>query len=339
MIGEERYTASNHYISALYHLAVEKGLDGQALLRQVGVDPAAVDAPQMRVRTAQLAAAVQAIWDALSDESMGLASEPCRPGTYYLMGKLTVHQPTLRKALALGIRYYSVVSGSFVFDLEGVDERVSLKIRLARPELDPQHLLAEMTILAWHRYLSWLIAEHIPFIEVWFDYPAPAHMSEYGYLFPSVHYFERDSFGFSFPASWLEREVVQTETSLKVFMNRCPVELFLQQTSDFTLSHELRALLRRQVDHGFPSLETVADTLCMTPRTLMRKLKEEGSSFQRIKDLVRRDQAMQLLGSSALPLSDVADRVGFSDPAVFSRAFKHWTGMSPSAYRAKRGRG
>jgi AraC-like DNA-binding protein len=75
----------------------------------------------------------------------------------------------------------------------------------------------------------------------------------------------------------------------------------------------------------------------------MRKLKGEGTSFQQIKERVRRDRAIYFLTNRSCSIATIAEKVGFSDAAVFARAFKSWTGMSPKDYRAtlgkQRGRG
>lgn len=72
----------------------------------------------------------------------------------------------------------------------------------------------------------------------------------------------------------------------------------------------------------------------MTKRTLMRRLKEEGTTYQQLKDRVRRDRAVTLLRDHVLSVSAVAEAVGFSDAAVFARSFRKWTGTSPREFRA-----
>ena len=67
----------------------------------------------------------------------------------------------------------------------------------------------------------------------------------------------------------------------------------------------------------------------------MRKLRDEGTSFQQLKDIIRRDRAMHFLSQTTISINEVAERVGYSDPAVFTRAFRSWTGDTPRAYRMK----
>ena len=84
-----------------------------------------------------------------------------------------------------------------------------------------------------------------------------------------------------------------------------------------------------------PSIEAAAAMMNMTKRTMMRKLKSEGTSYQQLKDQVRLDKAVTLLTKYNLPINQISESVGFSEPAVFTRAFLNWTGDSPSHFREK----
>jgi AraC-like DNA-binding protein len=84
---------------------------------------------------------------------------------------------------------------------------------------------------------------------------------------------------------------------------------------------------------GFLPLEKVAAALHVSPRTLKRQLAAEGVSFSMLVEKERRERAMILLGSQSLSISDVAERLGYSNVANFSRAFQRWTGMTPGEHR------
>lgn len=71
-----------------------------------------------------------------------------------------------------------------------------------------------------------------------------------------------------------------------------------------------------------------------SPQTLRRHLREEGSSFQELKDHLRRDLAIYYLGRNEMTIEIIAEQLGFSEPSAFHRAFKKWTGLTPGAYRA-----
>ena len=326
-------TAANHYVSSLYHAAIKQSVDAENLLRECELSPDCIDNPRQRIPTEKLAAFQKRIWDATGDESMGLNGCRMKSGSYFMMGKLTVHQPTLGKALALGKRFYNLLIADNFIELEETPEQVILRVNPVNPACDPDHLFAEITLLAWHRYASWLIADCVPLTETRFPYPAPAHINEYAYLYPGKHIFEHHELALVFPAQFLQYPVKQNEASLQSFMQRCPLELFRQYQSDYSLTTELRRMLNKQIMDNTASINDFSAALHMTSRTLMRKLKDEGTSFQQLKDIVRRDKAVQLLVQTELPVSEVAERVGYSDSAVFTRAFRAWTGATPRRYR------
>ena len=326
-------TAANSYISSFYHLANRCELDADALLERAGIDRDVIDSPGQRVDADKLASVLVGIWDELGDEAMSLSASPVPRGSFYMMGKLTVHEPNLRKAVEQIIRFYTLVTGAYAMNLRIEADRVYLTFELVEPALDEEHLLAEIHLMCLHRYSSWLIAENIPPIETYFSYAEPRQVKEYAFLFPGKHVFNAPYMGFCFGSKFLDKEIVQDVRTLKTFMRRCPVELFLQPKTDFSLTSEVKSMLQRNLEDGFPSANDIAEGLHLTRRTLMRKLSDEGSSFQQIKDLIRRDRAIYLLTNQSLGVARIAQKVGFSDAAVFARAFKAWTGQTPRDYR------
>lgn len=330
----ETGSASHHYLAALHEAATKQGLDADQLLTQSGIDKSLLNRSGCRVPTERLADFQLQIWREMNDESMGVLSNPLHVGTYYMLGKLAVSELTLHKAIKIGMRLYNVISGRELIRLSTEGNLATLSFHLPQPERDHKHLFAEMSMLAWHRLTSWLIADLIPLTETHFPFEPPKHVAEYNYLFPGNHKFCSDMLSMVFPVDYLCREIRQDSNSLKTFMQRCPTELFLQYKADYNLSADLRYLLSKDIGDNDLTIESAATFLHLTPRTLMRRLKNEGTSFQQIKDLVRRDKASLLLTQQHLPIKMVAEKMGFSDPAVFTRAFRRWTGLSPRQYRS-----
>ena len=95
----------------------------------------------------------------------------------------------------------------------------------------------------------------------------------------------------------------------------------------------VKTLLRAQSE-GMPDMGTVAASLCMSERTLRRRLQKEGTTFAALCDEVRMATAEQLLGSSHLSIEHIAGRLGYADPAGFIHAFKRWRGSTPGAFRS-----
>lgn len=84
-----------------------------------------------------------------------------------------------------------------------------------------------------------------------------------------------------------------------------------------------------------PDMEQVANALHMTPRTLRRRLNDEGVTFRQLQDELRQALAEELLATGSLTLEEIAERLGYADVSNFSHAFKRWSGVSPGRYRPR----
>ncbi|MBF9221938.1 AraC family transcriptional regulator [Hymenobacter ruricola] len=85
---------------------------------------------------------------------------------------------------------------------------------------------------------------------------------------------------------------------------------------------------------GLPSLEALAANFCLSPRSLQRKLQDEGTTYQEVADAVRKTLALHYLQAGHHPLKEVSYLLGYNEVSAFSRAFKRWTGQNPGNYRA-----
>jgi AraC-like DNA-binding protein len=99
------------------------------------------------------------------------------------------------------------------------------------------------------------------------------------------------------------------------------------------LRREVVQSLEVMLPSGDVSIERIAGELGLSRQTLYRRLKAEGVTFEQLLDELRHRVALKLLREQHLPVKQAAWRLGFSDPAAFSRAFKRWTGTNPSLAR------
>jgi AraC-like DNA-binding protein len=98
---------------------------------------------------------------------------------------------------------------------------------------------------------------------------------------------------------------------------------------------EVEARLEPMLESGDVGIDRVARHLGTSRQTLYRRLKAEGVTYEQVLDGLRRRLALRLVRERALSVKEIAYRLGFSDPAAFSRAFKRWTGASPSEMRTR----
>lgn len=106
-----------------------------------------------------------------------------------------------------------------------------------------------------------------------------------------------------------------------------------ENRSRSSLDDAVRTATAACLKNGGPSLEKVAESVGAHARTLQRRLVRVDLTYQPLVDEVRFDPARSLLESPNTSLYEIASRLGYGDPAHFSRAFSRWTGMPPRAYR------
>jgi AraC-like DNA-binding protein len=125
------------------------------------------------------------------------------------------------------------------------------------------------------------------------------------------------------------------DPGLCAVLDRHAEELLAKYPREDSLIERLRAIIKQQLSGGDASLERVAQQLGMSGRTLQRKLRDHGSSHQELLDEMRRDLAMRHLREPEMAICEVAYLLGFSESSALHRAFKRWTGMTPSEFRRR----
>jgi AraC-like DNA-binding protein len=107
----------------------------------------------------------------------------------------------------------------------------------------------------------------------------------------------------------------------------------LAEFGEESVAHEVAKLLASLLEVGPLDLPTIAKRQHLSPRTLQRRLAEEGTTFQKILESLRRDLCLRHLKSARDPLSEIAYLAGFADASSFNRAVRRWTGQTPLRYR------
>lgn len=155
---------------------------------------------------------------------------------------------------------------------------------------------------------------------------------EYGKVFPAPLRFGCSQSAFWFDAAQLKKPVRRDEAALRAFLADAQAQVIVPRRGDDLCSARVRSHLQH-IQPAWPDLAATAEALHMSTSTLQRRLASEGSSFQSLKDELRRDAAIVRLMASPVPLAALAFELGFADSAAFQRAFKVWTGSAPGAYR------
>jgi len=174
----------------------------------------------------------------------------------------------------------------------------------------------------------------VPLDEVTLKLPKPNHSAEHRLMYPCPVHYEHAQDSIVFDRSFLDLPVVQTPSTLREHLPQLPQEWFKRQAYYPVFTRRVKDYLESNTELVGINMDEMATQLQMTSRTLRRKLTEEGTSFQLLKDEMRRDAAIHHLSQPNQAISQIATLLGFSEPAAFARAFKQWTGVPPSVYRS-----
>lgn len=335
----EQQKSSTHYVSLLIRHARSMGLDVEEILRQTGIPIELSEAEHDWIDNELLANLVKKIWSDTNNETFGLDPTPMRIGTWALACEFMLGADTLGALLRKGERalsYLAPDSAGLTMQREGDSVIILPQVYLGKA--DPQHFLIEFMTVLWHRFPSWAIDERIPLQEAFFSYPEPGHSSFYEELFSCDVRFEQPECGFKFHESYLKRRITRTLGELEAWLRNSPADLLYMPGREKSIHAQLKASLIEisKESKRYPAFDSLCSDLAMSPQVVRRRLAEEGTSYQQIKDAIRCESAQSLLANPENSIIDVAVQTGFSESAAFSRAFKKWTGESPAHYRSNR---
>jgi AraC-like DNA-binding protein len=320
-----------HYFREALNCAVRKGFNGDDILSTLDI---VITPNQQRVDGEQMTRLVQYVWANLNDEFLGCTNRPCKEGMFPFMARHVLHYKSLGEMLEQGMSFYNLVTDDIHMKLVRRGGLAELEFVFADPKLDPNHFFLEFWLIIWHRFSSWLTDIKIPLSQVCFTHAKPRHWQESKLLFSCRHSFNRPVVKLCFSAKYLDLPCARTKKELTRFLRNSPADLITIPGSKQSYKVKIRAILIHHEGDVFycPSFETIALNLNMGAQTLRRRLKAEGTSYPMIKDETRRDLAIEYLLKSNYSITDIANALGFSEPRSFTRAFKHWTGVSPSKY-------
>jgi AraC-like DNA-binding protein len=187
------------------------------------------------------------------------------------------------------------------------------------------------------RELGRLAATPLLASEVWFRHRAPParETGEYHRIFGSRVRFGAPEDRFIVPVGHLDAPVRSANPSLLRAFEAHAEAMLAGMDTQGSKAHQVAQVLAERLKGAVPPLSEVARELAMSDRNLQRALRNDGTSFQKLLDQVRRDLAISHLANPATSSGQVGFLLGFSEPSAFHRAFRRWTGKAPSAYRAR----
>lgn len=298
----------------------------QAVLRDLAERPAD-DRVTVREALEWLNRAVQVT----GDPDLGLrAVSHIAPGSYAVLEYMSRTAANYGEALELQLRYIRLVNeaANFTLHARGTRAHVELRSRVPLPRAAADFQSGSL-LLAARTWLGSLAS-----FEASFAHARPADCSAYTKLLPDV----RLSFGapndsISFDAQLLETPIDSADPDLNATLRQHADRLLSALPEPPKLVERVRKTLLHLLPAGDTNAEYVAARLGVSRRTFARHLEREGVTYRDLLEQARRELATQYLSEPGLEIEQIALRLGYSETAAFSRAFRRWSGQSPAAFR------
>jgi len=310
------------------------GGDAALLLRAVGIDPEDIGRPQARFGLDRYCALFERAALECGVASFGLRfGHQCGRALLGVLGELAFAAPTLGAALGALCRYFPLLQEQSSLSLSVRDGRATLAYQIRDGRILARRQDAELTIGSLLRVIRTALGPYWTPSEVWFEHPVAAPRRDYDTLLGAPVYGLAPSNLMHFPCAVLAAAMPEADALVfAAAARRARGNRPAQRADDFLgrVCEEIRVGLP-QGDIGLPA---VAARLGLAEATLYRRLRRHDLRYSDIVRDLRRALALALLRQRAMPLTEIALLLGYSELSAFTRAFQQWTGDAPSTYRA-----
>ncbi len=312
---------------------LQSSVDPAAMLHAVGIDSTWLQQPDARVPVLLYSRLWRHIARHTDDEFFGMDRRPLRSGSLAFLCRCAMAQPTLATALDAALGFLSLMLADLPAQL--VRQHGLAEIVIDDSALPPRRAFTYFTYwMIVHGVACWLAGRRIPILAVELRGPAPEYCDDYRVMFSHNLRFERPRTRIIFAADCLDLPMRRTPQELQRFLNRAPANILVKYRDPDSLATRIRQQLREQPPHAWPEADDMARHWHLSAPTLRRRLAEEGHTWQRLKDSVRRELAIAWLADAQPSFETIAAQLGFADASSFYKAFRKWTGASPGQYRS-----
>lgn len=303
------------------------------LLRTCRIPKPLLNQSNARVSLVQFVQLMNGLTEATEDELIGHGTSPLPLGSMSLLTHWLVAARDLHEAVKRINRFYQVLGQGQVIHSYTENGLIFFEIELTAYAEHSDVFIAELCFSNIHRLLSWLVMEIIQVDHLEFQWSEPEYAQDYGLMFYGAPcLFEQSKTRIGFSQSILGKPVHQNLPNLEKFLENPNFEILVLDFKAENLASRVAAKIRQRLD-SMPSLPELAEDLGIKSYTLQRSLAREGITYLAIKNQVKRDAAIEMLVSTDLSIEEISSQLGFSETSPFTRTFKEWTGIPPSAYR------
>lgn len=293
--------------------------------------------PGTRVDLPQMAELIQRALRMTGEPALGFhMGMQMRLSWHGFLGFAAMTAGNVRQALMLAEKFAGIRTTAFGFETHEAGASCSLLLREFVPLGPAREFVTIALFVGLVRIAQDLTGQPLSGM-AYVTFTEPPYYERVAHLLPGGIRFEQPQNRLVFPSSILDLPLLSADpVATELAREQCERELsrISREAQEDPIVSRTRALMKSP-ERGFLAAEAVALRLKVSPRTLKRRLAEQGTSYSDLLDTLRQERAALLLEDPELSVQEIADRVGYSDNANFTRAFKRWTGLTPQAFRSR----
>ncbi len=318
-------------------IASERGLQPREALNRAGLEQERLADPAGVIGVMEYERLINVILDAVGDKGIGIEVGWRLPPTAYgNFGYALLCSATIEQALQVCQRFWHLIAKGIHFNHETQGDTCVVELTfMQEPPPSFRKLSLESSLVSIFRGFQLLAGSEQSASEIWFDFEKPEYWNEVSLPLCEVKHGMPVS-QYRYDKNLLQRHAVMSNpTGFQFAIEQCERELSLLDSKASQVLNRVKKEMVFSVT-GYPDLVELGKRLNMTPRTLRRRLDEEGNKYSTILEQARRRDAIRLLDNHDMEIQKIAELLGYADPANFTRAFRQWTGQTPSQYRLTR---
>lgn len=327
-------TTLGTWVKAICRALEAAGCDSAVLLAEAGLDLKSLDSPTARCPLTHTERLWRIAVAATGDPAFGIkVASHINQTTFHALSYGLAASSTLKEAFERVQRYCHVASDAIEYEFLRSGAEYHFVIEPAPAVADES---VDALVGAYLRMCRSLIGHDYSPLRIEFRRARPAKIEDFQSLLRAPLQFGAARTRLVFDREAIERSLDGGNPELARHNDAIALQ-YLSQIERDNIQWRVREVLTQRLAQGEPSQEEVAELLNMSARTLQRKLGEGGITYKEILDETRRVLALAYLSAQRHTVSDVTYLLGFSAGSSFTRAFRRWTGLSPSDWRAGAG--
>jgi AraC-like DNA-binding protein len=323
------------YPAIYLQIAQERGVSQAQVLAHAQLSPQLFAQATGRISSQEYERLVTAVIELVGNQGLGLEVGVRQPLTAHgSLGYALMSAATIADAMKILQRFWHVRGRGVNLRYIDDPDYVVFSIYCQYPmPLEVEKVLLEAVLSGVYYGLRFLLAGIPLQAELHFAIPQPDYLAQLSHLQLPTIYYGQPINQLKIPKSILQQPInTANPEALSMAIAQCERELALLPSIEQDIVTMVNILLQAD-EQGYLTPEQIAERLHISERSLRRHLQQQGTNYQQLLESARQRDAQQLLRQTQAEIQLIALRLGYNNPANFTRAFKQWTGQTPSEFR------